>query len=513
MERTYFIRGREIRVNEISDVMAIKLKNPTKLNVIETRLGPLATNSPNRSERTLFVSDKEQEAFRKTGYIFVNQKEEASPDPDEIASTGRVFSDSKGHILVGSNRLIVKLKKEISDQQVQSILKDENLDILRQLKFAPNLYEVSVTENKDFLEVAFKLTHNDNFEYAEPVMIHQIENRFRPTDPDYNQQWQWNNSSDEGTPGAGIHAEAAWDITRGRGVRLALIDNGCDISHPDFKAAIATGAGYFRDDGSGDAHLVTQLTGFPDSNHGTFCAGIMVARANNGIGGCGVANLSDFIPVACLIDQVGTQTTLARSIAYAADPTIEIEGGNRTEGAHIISCSLGPQSDSEWQMESVLKDAIDFAVNEGRGGLGTPIFWAVSNGNFPIDQDQVCSYINTISVGRSNNRDMEDGSAFGAELDFLAPGANVYSTTSGGGYGIDMGTSFATPCAAGIAALLLAIDPKLTSDQVRKVMQDTCDKIGGVTYGANGHNDRYGFGRVNASRAVNAVGTDRKSVV
>src|SRR4029078_12533216 len=136
---------------------------------------------------------------------------------------------------------------------------------------------------------------------------------------------------------------------------------------------------------------------------------------------------------------------------------------------------------------ATLQTAIDFVVNNGRAGLGTPIFWAVTNGNFEIQFDQVSSYENTIAVGRSTRMDLEDDCGYGPELDFLATGVDVYSTASGGGYRIDTGCSFAAPTAAGVCALILEIKSDLSWQQVRQLMRDTCDKIGGITYDSNGH--------------------------
>jgi thermitase len=230
-----------------------------------------------------------------------------------------------------------------------------------------------------------------------------------------------------------------------------------------------------------------------------------VARAQKGEGGRGVAHKADLIAVACFRDHLGTQATMARAIAYAADPTQEVPGANPAEGADVISCSLGPnQRNGAWRMTSTLRDAIDFAVNKGRGGRGTPVFWAVNDHAVPIAADEVLSYPSTIAVGKSNRLDRADPSAFGPELDFLAPGSDVHSTFKNGAYGQSSGTSFAAPVAAGVAALVLSVCPELTWQEVRKILRDSCDKIGGpsVVYDSSGHNDHYGFGRVNAARAV-----------
>ncbi len=138
--------------------------------------------------------------------------------------------------------------------------------------------------------------------------------------------------------------------------------------------------------------------------------------------------------------------------------------------------------------------------------MGTPIFWAVPNGNFEIQFDEVCSYANVIAVGRSTHNDLEDNCGHGPQLQFLATGVDVFSTEQANGFGSSTGTSFAAPVAAGVGALVLSVNGNLGWQQVRQTMRDTCDKIGGVVYDANGHNDDYGFGRVNAAAAVGAAG-------
>ncbi len=105
-------------------------------------------------------------------------------------------------------------------------------------------------------------------------------------------------------------------------------------------------------------------------------------------------------------------------------------------------------------------------------------------------------------MGRSNRHDLEDGSAFGPELDFLAPGRDVYSTAGANRYEFGTGTSYATPLAAGVGALVLSRHPDWTANQVREHLRKTCDKIGGVAYNQAGHHPEYGYGRINAERAV-----------
>ena len=201
--------------------------------------------------------------------------------------------------------------------------------------------------------------------------------------------------------------------------------------------------------------------------------------------------------VACLGDQVGSQLTLARAVAYCATPAHEIPSAPASSGADLIVSSLGPNG-AEWDLSDTLRMAIEHAAANGRQGRGCAIFWASSNGrNVDIAKDEVVSHPDVIAVGRSTNRDQEDNSARGAKLEYLAPGVDVYGATSGNSYRHWTGTSFAAPCAAGVAALALAVRPTLDRVELRQLMIAACDKVGTLPY-TNGRNDDYGYGRVNA---------------
>lgn len=503
MERKCNIGDTEITLEELEDVVAIELEDRKREE--ETDFGERV----DLAEEYEF-DEAEIRAFEEGGWVFVRPTEETRSaverrkTPSGAASVAKAYRTEEGRLFLLGDRLTVRLDEDLSENQVERTLADAGLEIVQELTFASNLYEVRVTSEDDPLDLAAELEGHSDVIYAEPNFIEHIPQRYTPSDPDYDQQWQWNNDGSGGaTAGADVDAEEAWDYAQGGRTRVAVIDNGFDVDHPDLAAAV-TDAGYFQSTPGGGASFQTGTSGYPDDDHGTFCAGMAIAREGNGEGGVGAAYEADFVPVACLVDQIGTQTTLARAVAYAADPTREVSGADPADGADVISCSLGPDG-QPFTMRNVLRNAIDFAVNSGRGGLGTPVFWAVENRNNNINQDQVCNYQNTIAVGRTDNDDQQVQCAFGAGLDFMAPGQNVYNTdnrSTSGGYGTWSGTSFATPAAAGIGALVLEMDPDLDWDEVRDVMRETCEQVGGVTYGADDRHQQYGFGRVNAADAV-----------
>ena len=152
--------------------------------------------------------------------------------------------------------------------------------------------------------------------------------------------------------GADVSAEAAWDTTRGAGITVAVIDNGFNAAHEDLQAAVTTTSGAFLS-GAGIATFSQADADMPGSDHGTFCAGMVGARQNNGAGGCGAAPESNLMLVACLGDQVGTQVTLARAVAYTADPSTEVTGADPATGADILVSSLGPNG-ADWDLTAAL---------------------------------------------------------------------------------------------------------------------------------------------------------------
>lgn len=396
----------------------------------------------------------------------------------------RVFVHSQ-RLLLETSRIAVRFDADVPEAERSALLARHNVTLLSSAGLPPDTYRADAGDARA-LDVSLGLMEEAAVDYAEPDFIEHIGQRLTPNDPDLTKQWHH----------ANILSRAAWDRTTGQGIKVAVIDNGFDITHPDLK--FGAGSGHYRPTADFvDADFIPGTGHIPDGNHGTACAGMIAAIADNSFGGCGVAFGADLRMIACMNDQVGTQLTLARAIAYAADPGKE---GMAEDGADIIACSLGPNG-AVWTMSAVLSDALDFAATKGRGDKGCAIFWACTNGNHPIGSDQVCSHPEVMAIGRATSNDTDNGSGFGPKLEFLAPGVDVWIPASGGFYHQTTGTSFAAPCAAGIGALALSQKPDMTAHELRQLMRDTCDKVGPLPY-IDGHNIRYGHGRANAEAAV-----------
>ncbi len=507
MQRQYYQRGRLVEAEEMDGLLAVQVdpdltgdETPDADQFGESAFGSLV-------EGDAQFDQEAAAAYQRSGWLIIrpsastDESVGAGAELPGATQTGKVIRRPGDRIGIATDQLNVQLRPDLSETDAQRALGDNGLEVVNRLTFAPNLYEVRTTAAEDALAASVTLHDNPDFVFAEPSFVEHIPVRFRPSDPDYPRQWQWNNTGEQGgTSGADVHVEEAWDTTRGAGVRVAVIDNGFDSDHEDLAAGVSSASGFFRRSGP-VTEFVAGTAGMPDFDHGTFCAGMVGAREGTH-GGVGAAPECELILLACLGDQVSTQTTLARAVAYAADPRTEVPTADPADGADIVVSSLGPNG-ADWDLTSTLDLAIRGAAANGRGGRGLAIFWAASNGhNVDVQKDEVVSHPDVIAVVRSNRNDHEDNAARGPEVELIAPGVDVFSTESGNGYGTSTGTSFAAPCAAGCAALAQAVAPELSRDELRTLLRETADRIGGVSYDEDGHNDDYGFGRVNAAALV-----------
>jgi subtilisin family serine protease len=314
-----------------------------------------------------------------------------------------------------------------------------------------------------------------------------------------------------------IRAPEAWRITTGDpNILIAVIDTGTDFKHPDLQTGIwinrgedinhngiveASDMNSLDDDGNGfvdDIHGwdFTDAPSFPDggdyrgrdndptdeNGHGTAVAGIIAATANNGIG------ISGFAPGCRVMTlRAGTSQGLleeddvASAIVYAV-----------MNGARVVNMSFG-----DVVVSPMLRDVIRYAHSRGAVLVASAGNSATGTPHYPS------GFAETISVGATNKNDQLAGfSNYGATIDVVAPGLEIWTTTLGGTYGLFAGTSASAPFVAALAGLLLSRFPDWNNEMVRAAMVNGAEDLGD-----RGWDRFYGAGRIDAATALQIEST------
>ena len=427
------------------------------------------------------------------------------------------MDDTPGSAVVPSGALTVRFKREVDAQQRRRILAEFGLEVLEELDYVPNGYTLRLTEasKENPLKIAAKLQARPEIDLAEPDLSFQVSLKHVPTDGLYTEQWHLRNRGDMLglVAGADVKAEAAWDYTRGsRDITVCVIDDGFDLEHPDFVAPGKIVAP--RDFGQNDFEPNPV---FQDDNHGTACAGVAVAE-ENGIGVVGLAPGCSLMPVR--MSQWLSDQAVVDLFQYAID-----------KGADVISCSWSAAAWS-FPLSAKIHGIIHKAAAEGRhNNKGCVVLFAAGNEDRPLDgavngtvsHQGFALHPDVIAVAASNSLDERSSySNFGPEIAVCAcssgsPGRRIVTTDRRGTNGYSSsdyandfgGTSSATPLTAGLAALILSLNPELTAAEVKQVIMNTADKIGEATgeY-VDGHSPWYGHGRINAAAAMSLVAGD-----
>jgi subtilisin family serine protease len=329
---------------------------------------------------------------------------------------------------------------------------------------------------------------------------------FVPDDPYFSTTGSWGQAYADLWGLKKISAPAAWDRTAGEGITVAIVDTGIDRTHPDLAANVWENPGEtpgngLDDDGNG---FVDDAWGWdfvgpastqakPDADprdghgHGTHVAGTVAAVGNNGIGVVGVAWKARVMAVKGLDDWgYGYDSQLAAAIVYAAD-----------SGADVINASWGGRGDS-----LVVEEAVDYAAS-----LGVVFVAAAGNSSDDARRYHPAGLETAITVAASDANDrLASFSNWGNKIDVAAPGVDVLSlraagttrsTVVGNDYVRMSGTSMAAPHVSGLAALVLALHPEFSTEQVRQAIRASASDVA-----AAGFDPDFGYGRVNAAAAA-----------
>jgi PKD repeat protein len=412
-----------------------------------------------------------------------------------------------------TNQFVVKLNNSSDLVMLKKLCDETKTKIISKDAYTEGIYFIGVTKlsTGNALELANLFYESGYFEFSEPDFLRLLKPLGTVNDNLFNYQWALKNTGSSiqynGTVEADMDVDDAWDINTGSSsIRVAIIDEGVDLTHPDLTANLVSG---FDGTGLGSA-------GGPSGNdaHGTNCAGIVAASGNNSIGVAGIAYKCKIVPVRIAYGSGGgwvtTNSWIAGCINWSWD----------TGRADVLSNSWGGGGSS-----SLINTSITNAQTYGRNGLGSVVLFSAGNSNNAVIYP--ASLSNVIAVAAmsmcyqrksptSCDNETFWGSCYGTNLDVGAPGVKIASTDIAGSAGYRSGdynltfngTSSACPNAAGVVALMLSENPNLTHAKAREILEKTCKKVGGYTYSTvTGHSNGtwcndLGYGMVNAFEAV-----------
>jgi subtilisin family serine protease len=356
--------------------------------------------------------------------------------------------------------LLVKFKSGFS--QHSKVFSNLGLSVIEKNQLG--YYRLKVKNSENFKEILNKLEQNPAVDAAQPNYIFSISgaNETKVNDTRFSNQWGINS----------INATKAWKITKGSPkIVLAIVDSGVDVTHPEFKDRIVKGY-------NSENPLYSPRD---DMGHGTHVAGIAAAAANNNMGIVGVAPNIKIMPVKVINNYGwGNDFNIAEGIKWAAD-----------HGANIINLSLG----SYWYSQ-ILDDAVQYAHKKG-----AVIVTAAGN-----DYGEVYNYpaalSNVLTVTASNKKnELAKFSSYSDTTDVSAPGEEIYSSfwnaKKGSTYAYQSGTSMASPHVAGLAALILSVNPKLKPLEVHQIIETSTKDLG-----ERGWDKKFGYGLIDVEKAV-----------
>ncbi|HEX5889664.1 MAG TPA: S8 family peptidase [Pyrinomonadaceae bacterium] len=415
-------------------------------------------------------------------------------------STDIALAESR---LKGQAEILVKFKPGVSQAAIDALTSRFNDRVEDRIENAPGWESIDDQDDIDPNLAVAQYLAQPEVEYAEPnyaIELDAVEAALppiHPSDPRFEDQWALANSGQRGgKQGADISAMHAWLTTTGSDkVVVAVLDSGVDYTHEDLApnmwkrpASIAP----YQDDQLGtiedeDGFNAIDNAGDPmdENGHGTHCAGIIGAEGGNNVGITGVNWKVRIMPLKFMnAGGFGTTKDAIEAINYVIDR--KKAGVN----VRIISASWGGT-----QRSRALQDVIQKAYEND-------ILFVAAAGNSTVNNDRSphypSSYPNVLSVAALDRHDqLAKFSNYGVKsVAVAAPGVDILSTWLGNSYEEKSGTSMATPVVSGIAALIVAENPRISVDQLKKRLLASTDPIvalKGKT--ATG-------GRVNAAKAL-----------
>jgi subtilisin family serine protease len=459
--------------------------------------------------------------------------------PKGIVKSYPVYKTEDG-CLLGCNGQILFFPNH--EEDIDIILQSFPLEIIQNTPFYI-IAQVSENSVDDDLSIANALQESGLVQFSHPNFIVNFQkHQDTISDPYFPYQFylhsigQVINDGHVTTADADINAPETWNITKGdSSIIIAVIDGGVTSDHPDLpndrqlRLPNSNGAGPY------DGTPVNDPSPWGNNNHGNACAGIIAASHNNE-GISGVAPNCKIMPIRVPFSYVAIDV-FATALVFAT-----------LNGADIISNSWGT-SDPNPNAYPAIINAINIATTYGRNGKGCVVVFSAGNTANRVNNDfgyvafpANCLNEAMITVGASDrNNQVAKYSPNGNKISVVAPSHKAYPIQISGenkevwsmdipgssGYnpnestgevlpssgtnhlsytGRFGGTSAACPQIAGVSALMLSVNPTLSSNEIKNIIERTTKKIGSMSYDYNlpngTWNQEMGFGLVDAHKAV-----------
>ena len=410
-----------------------------------------------------------------------------------IGFVAPVFFDDLGGPFIPTQDILVRFNEDVTHQRQMEVLADLNIGGIQTERWAnmSNAFCIrsGASNGSKVLEQANSLARLPEVRWAEPDMIFTGRNTLIPNDEFFADSWGLHNVGQIGDcqsfPGLAdmdMDASEAWDITIGdEDIIVLVIDTGGQQDHPDLNQV--PGMDFTNENGDGGPFNQCD-------NHGTPVAGCVSATINNNIGGVGVAPGCRTASARCFVSNLVCNGSWSSQFSWGADALAWAE----TMGVRVTNNSNQYGGSSAALADKYAQTRDDGMIHFASAGNGTsPIIV------YPSSLESVNAIAALNPAGG-----LASFSNFGVGIAFSAPGEDILTTDRtgfdgwiNGDYVCANGTSFASPYAAGVAALVLSVNPSLNALEVEQVMQASS-----VDLGQPGYDLTFGWGFVNAHQAV-----------
>ncbi|MBD0268133.1 MAG: S8 family serine peptidase [Cyanobacteria bacterium Co-bin8] len=546
--------GEELLLEKVSDRFTTRLRQPEDLETVRARLQPQSvrpvaqgqliewTVPPQRLEEILAAARQLAEV------IFASHVYRLA-----VSLQTWVYLTEQLTIQFDLGAAAQGQDATLLEERSLAIASQFGLIRSRPLEGIPNTYifEVSPTATENPIKIANRLMRLPEVLTAEPNVVVQIDTLYRPSDNLYPKQWHLFHSGSGGglAPSSHIDIEPAWNLTRGsRSVVIAISDDGFDLEHPDLQGlGKLVGPADLKDRDSAPLPITA------DENHGTSVAGLAIGE-ENGSGIVGVAPGCSFMPIRTtgFLDDESIERLFDGAVERGAD----VISCSWSPASVYYSLSLRQQAALN-RAATKGRGGKGCVILFSAGNANRPVSGTVNERNWPnnVVQGQTkwlsgfAVHPDVIAVSASTSLGQKAAySNWGEHIAIAAPSNNAPPNMAlprvgavatgptiqkslpglgmvtsdriqGAGYSSDSytnsfgGTSSACPVAAGVAGLILSANPNLTAREVREILQSTADKVVdanpdpqlGLHYGSydkNGHSLWFGYGKVNAFKAV-----------